>query len=38
VAGDLFDGLGVHPQHDAVDDESLADGVVYSPMPNTIKG
>ena len=28
VAGDLLDGLGVHPQHDAVGDESLPGGVV----------
>ena len=28
VARDLLDGLGVHPKHDTVSDESLAGGVV----------
>lgn len=28
VAGDLLDGLGIHPQHDTVGDECLPGGVV----------
>jgi len=36
VAGDFLDGLGIHTQHDAVGDECLPGGVIYSPNPHTI--